>query len=504
MPARLNHTVGRMQQAEMVAAILDGQGDGLASAYDRYAPALYGHCRILLGGPGAAGDAVQDTFIVAAGALGRLRDPARLRPWLYAVARNECRRRLDAPARPAPPGAAGEVTDDTVNLGAGAESAELRSVVGAALRGLGPGDREVIELNLRHGLDGQELADVLGVSIRHARALAARARTRFEASLRALLTARTGRESCPQLAAVVSGWDGPLDAPLRKRINRHAEHCESCRERGRYELDPALLLGMAPAALPPAGLRGQLLDLAGDVSPVPSAYRAGVISRAGPFRRSGFPRPLDPPPAARGPVPRALAVGIAAAALALIAGGILFALRGPGPSAPQSPGPAMAGPGGTPSGPAQARAVPTASSGPTTAAPGPLVPGAAGTASAVAIPSAPSVSPAGPRPPASPSPGASAGTLAASPAVVTLHLNPSGLAYVGSFTLTAQGGPISSFRISNPDPLGLAIRPAAGSLAPGQTVTVRLTVLAPLSVFSSHLALNPGSQAVIVHYPPAR
>jgi hypothetical protein len=80
MPARLNHTVGRMQHAEMVDAILDGQGDGLAPAFDRYAPALYGYCRILLGGPGAAGDAVQDTFIIAAGALGRLRDPARLRP----------------------------------------------------------------------------------------------------------------------------------------------------------------------------------------------------------------------------------------------------------------------------------------------------------------------------------------------------------------------------------------------------------------------------------------
>jgi RNA polymerase sigma factor (sigma-70 family) len=493
-----------MQHAELVDAILDGQGDGLASAYDRYAPALYGYCRVLLGGPDAAGDAVQDTFIIAAGALGRLRDPARLRAWLYAVARNECRRRLDARALPAAPGAVGEVTDDTVDLGADAESAELRSIVGAALRGLDPGDREVIELNLRHELDGQELADVLGVSVRHAWALVARARARFEASLRALLTARTSRESCPQLAAVMSGWDGQLDALLRKRINRHAGHCESCRKCGRYELDPAMLLGMLPAALPPAGLRGQLFDLAGDVSPVPSAYRGGVISRAGPFRRSGFPRPLDPPPAARGPVTRAVAVGTGAAALAAVAGGILFALGGPGSSAPPSPGPAMAGPSGTPSGPAQARAVPTASGGPTAPVPGPLVPGAAATASAVAIPSAPSGSPAGPRPPASPSPGPSAGTLAASPAVVTLHLNPAGLAYVGSFTLTAQGGPISSFRISNPDPLGLAIRPATGALAPGQTVTVRLTVLAPLRVFSSHLALNPGNQAVIVHYPPAR
>jgi hypothetical protein len=114
------------------------------------------------------------------------------------------------------------------------------------------------------------------------------------------------------------------------------------------------------------------------------------------------------------------------------------------------------------------------------------------------------VSPASSPPPASPSPGPSPGILAVSPAEVTLHLNPAGLTYVGSFTLTAQGGPISSFRISNPDPLDLAIRPGTGSLAPGQTVTVRLTVLAPLRVFSSHLSLTPGPQAVIVRYPPAR
>jgi RNA polymerase sigma factor (sigma-70 family) len=493
-----------MQNAEMVDAILDGQGDGLAAAYDRYAPALYGYCRSLLGGPADADDAVQDTFIIAAGALGGLREPGRLRPWLYAVARNESHRRLRARALPVPAAAAGESADDTVDLGTDAESAELRAIVGAALAGLDPGDREIVELNLRHGLDAQDLADVLGVSVSRAQVLVSRARARFEASLRALLTARTGQESCPQLAAIMPGWDGQLDALLRKRINQHAEHCENCRGRGRYELDPAMLLSMLPAAVPPAGMRGQLFDLAGDGSPVPTAYRAGVISRAGPFRRSGFPVPLDPPHAARRPVTWVLAAGAGAAALAVITGGILLASGMLTSSAPHSPGGAVAGPAAMPSGPARPRATPTSSTGPTAPVRTPVVPGAAATASAVTIHTRPSGPPASSMPPASPSPGPPAGTLAASPAVVTLHLNPAGLAYVGSFTLTAQGGPISSFRISNPDPLDLAIRPRTGSLAPGQTVTVRLTVLAPLRVFASRLALDPGPQTVIVHYPPAR
>jgi len=493
-----------MQNAEMVDAILDGQGNGLAAAYDRYAPALYGYCRSLLGEPAGAADAVQDTFIIAVGALGRLGEPARLRTWLYAVARNECRRRLRARALSVPAGGAGEPADDTVDLGAGAESAELRTIVSAALAGLDPGDREIVELNLRQDLDGQDLADVLGVRASQAQALVSRARGRFEASLRALLTARTGRESCPQLAAITPGWDGQLDALQRARINRHAEHCENCRERGRYELDPATLLGMLPVAVPPTGLRGQLFDLAGDVSPVPSAYRAGVISRAGPFRRSGFPIPLDPPHPARRPVTWALAAGAGAAAVAVIAGGILLASGMLRSSAPHSPGTAIAAPAGTPSGAAGAGTITTAPTGPTTPVRTPLAPGAAATASAAAIPSVSPVAPASSPPPAPPSTGPSAGILAASPAVVTLHRKPAGLTYVGSFTLTAQGGPISSFRIRNPDPLDLAIRPSTGSLAPGQTVTIRLTVLAPLRVVTSHLALNPGPQMVIVRYPPAR
>ena len=64
----------------MVAAIVAGQSDGLAAAYDRYAPALYAYCRSLLGEPADADDAVQDTFIIAAARLGGLRDPGRLGP----------------------------------------------------------------------------------------------------------------------------------------------------------------------------------------------------------------------------------------------------------------------------------------------------------------------------------------------------------------------------------------------------------------------------------------
>ena len=61
---------GRMQDAEMVEAILAGRKAGMAAAYDQYSPGLYGYCRSLLGEPADAAAAVQDTFIVAAGWAG--------------------------------------------------------------------------------------------------------------------------------------------------------------------------------------------------------------------------------------------------------------------------------------------------------------------------------------------------------------------------------------------------------------------------------------------------
>ncbi len=84
-----------MQEGELVAAIAAGDPDGIAAAYDRYAASLYAYCLFRLSSPDTAAEAVLDTFAVATVKLETLRDPDRLGPWLHAVARNECLRRLE-------------------------------------------------------------------------------------------------------------------------------------------------------------------------------------------------------------------------------------------------------------------------------------------------------------------------------------------------------------------------------------------------------------------------
>src|SRR6202021_721145 len=109
----------------------------------------------LRGEPAHAAGAVRHAFVVAQVKLRLLRDPARLRPWLYAVARNECRRRLHGH------GASVPLADDefgdgeaTADLGPALEQAWQREMVWSALAELERGDQEIVELHLRHEFYG--------------------------------------------------------------------------------------------------------------------------------------------------------------------------------------------------------------------------------------------------------------------------------------------------------------------------------------------------------------
>ena len=94
--------VGGLDDRDIIAAIAAGDPAGMAATYDSYAAALYGYCHWMLRQPTAAAEALQDTFVIAATVIaaitpGDLPEAPKLRPWLYAVARNECLRRLRTP-----------------------------------------------------------------------------------------------------------------------------------------------------------------------------------------------------------------------------------------------------------------------------------------------------------------------------------------------------------------------------------------------------------------------
>ena len=404
-----------MDDREIVAATAAGDPAGLAEAYDKYAESLYGYCHWMLRDPDEAADSVQDTLVIADARLGGLRDPRKLRPWLYAVARNECHHRLQAaeadPDEAADRAAAADqAAAADPAAGESADRAELRRLARAALDGLNPGEREVIELGLRHDLHGPDLAAVLGVPRKQAHALASHARGQLEKALGALIVARSGRRACPELDSLLGDWDGRLTAPTRKRISRHIDQCDVCAERRHGALHGAALYGMAPLAALPPELREEVLGLCASSRPRAQEYREEVLADAGPFQPSGFPE------AARPPRRRMLALsGVAAAAgvlIALAATGIVTVLALTGSHAPPPAGAAgSASPSGTSSGPPAA----AASTGPA----GGVTPGALPTTGAPAVTSAPAALTSPSASSATPKPSPSPSATSSAPAVPT-------------------------------------------------------------------------------------
>ncbi|WP_228032559.1 RNA polymerase sigma factor [Mycolicibacterium sp. P9-22] len=250
----------------LVLAAATGDTSAFAAIYDRYADRLHDFCVGMLRDRDAAADCTQDVFVIAATKLVQLREPDRLRSWLYAIARSEALsrirdRRRELPTEELPETATGEADMDTL-----AARTELADLISAASGGLSERDRLVLELAYRQGLDGPELAEALGVTNRNANTLVERLRETIARSLGALLVCRrvsADPTRCPELSAILDEWDGALTVLLRKRAARHIEDCPVCEEDRARMVTPAALLGATPVMVPaPKWLREKALERA--------------------------------------------------------------------------------------------------------------------------------------------------------------------------------------------------------------------------------------------------
>jgi len=252
-----------VSDAELACAAAAGDRAAFARIYDRYADRLHDFCVGMVRDRDTAADCVQDVFCTAATQLAGLRDPDKLRPWLYAIARREALhhlrdRRREQVSDELPDAPSAEAGPDTL-----AARSELADLITEAAGGLSERDRTVLELSYRHGLDGPALAEALGVSPAHANKIASRLRESIETSLGALLVARRARNNptgCLELGAILADWDGRFSMLMRKRIARHIESCPTCEQDRRKLVNPVALLGGAPLFIPaPAWLRNHTL-----------------------------------------------------------------------------------------------------------------------------------------------------------------------------------------------------------------------------------------------------
>ena len=247
--------------AELAVATAAGDRTAFGIIYDRYADRLHDFAIGMLRDRDSAADIVQDAFCIMSTSLGGLREPEKLRPWLYSIVRNEAHKRLRELKRERPSDEMPDVVSHDSGPDTMAQRLELANLISEAAGGLSDRDQAVLELAYRQGLDGPELAMALGVTQTNANTMVGRLRETIERSLGALLVARriqSNPASCPELASVLHGWDGKFNILMRKRIARHIESCEACEDLRSRSVNPAALLG-APVFIPaPAWLKNSV------------------------------------------------------------------------------------------------------------------------------------------------------------------------------------------------------------------------------------------------------
>ncbi|MGW0805649.1 sigma factor [Nonomuraea sp. NPDC002799] len=273
-------TVDRADDNELVGALRRADTDAPAKLYDSYAERLHDYAFSLSGERGVATDAVHDALVTAQGCVHRLKEPARLRAWLYALTRFQARARMAHRSGAPTEGLPLPDLDEQ-------EDPELADLVRETLRELRGSEREVLELSLRHALTPSEAAAVLGLTSRQAAARLGRARDHLENTAAAVVLARTGRAHCPDLSAMVDSWEGPLTPLLRRRLSGHISGCEVCTERRHRQVSAGRLLDMVPVAYPPISLRRRVVDTC--VNPERDQTRTLITDRGDTFDRTGFP-----------------------------------------------------------------------------------------------------------------------------------------------------------------------------------------------------------------------
>ncbi|NRQ36776.1 sigma-70 family RNA polymerase sigma factor, partial [Nonomuraea sp. NN258] len=467
-------TVGRADDQELVDALRRADTGAPAKLYDSYAERLHDYACSLIGEPEAAADAVHDALVTAQGCVDRLKEAARLRSWLYALTRFQVRARMAHRGSTPADGSALPVLDDP-------QDPELTELVHETLAELSRGEREILELSLRHGLTPAEVAAVLGLTSRQAAGRLDRARDHVENSAAAVVLARTGRAHCPDLSAMVDSWEGPLTPLLRRRLSGHIGGCEVCTERRRSQVSAARLLDLVPVSYPPISLRRRVIDTC--VNPERDQTRTLITDRGDSFDRTGFPVEVER--RSRRRRPRRLApVLLAAAGVLVVTGAVVVVNGGGGPGAAMglSPSPSS---GTATSADASPESAPESEPALDEDEPTPE-PSPSDTPSADETPSArpaPRPTRAVPRPATGPT-----RTHRRAPAAARLAVTcPPRIDGLAKIALRARNGSVSWTAAATH---GLDVYPAEGTIRAGGSMTIWVTVVEPNASGSGRVAIS--------------
>jgi RNA polymerase sigma factor (sigma-70 family) len=189
--------------------LTDGNELAFEALVARHGPMVRGVCRRLLGNPNDVDDAFQATFLVLVRKARHLRDPDRLGPWLYGVAKRVATktRTRTARHRHEPP------VDVCSREEFDAEWLDVMPILDDELGQLPSKHRDVLILCLLDGATADEAATQLGCPVGTVKSRLARARD----SLRQRLTVRG---IAPAVALAVVSSDSAFASPVSSTLAR--------------------------------------------------------------------------------------------------------------------------------------------------------------------------------------------------------------------------------------------------------------------------------------------
>jgi RNA polymerase sigma factor (sigma-70 family) len=243
--------LGALSDEKLVEQVRRGNEAAFEAVYDRHHRGILSFCRHMLGSPDEAEDAVQQSFISAYDAMRSDQRDIRLKPWLYAIARNRClsilRARREEPA---------EIEDvPTAGL---AEEVQQRSDLRALLNDLHrlPVDqRAALVLSEVGGLSHSEVGAVVGCEVAKVKSLVFQARSSLIESRRARdIPCNEIRE---QLATATGG------ALRRGPLRRHLRTCAGCAEFRDEVMSQRKALAALLPVVPTLGLKKSALAAIG-------------------------------------------------------------------------------------------------------------------------------------------------------------------------------------------------------------------------------------------------
>ncbi|MGW6909787.1 BACON domain-containing protein [Streptomyces sp. NPDC054940] len=266
--------------------------------YEPYLDGLFTYCLSVLCDHDTATAALGDALALAERRGQRVPESAAdRRPWLYALARWACLRKLaEAKQKRQSSHAAGRhgTHRQTGTRAEGPPVAEeiqeqrrreLALLAWPEAAGTTPEQREALELVVRHHLAAHEVAAVLGMDLAAARDLLASAACEVERTRAALAVVETG--ACPSVARLTGDNQLVLGTALRRELVRHVDDCPRCRRTAERAI-PGRWPGasVTPAELPVLEAPRAALHLALTRH---SRARGAAVPR---FDRRGFP--MDP------------------------------------------------------------------------------------------------------------------------------------------------------------------------------------------------------------------